>query len=289
MVFVLEARASLPVLQRWSQQWHFSHSRYYSVSSGPDVKAGILLLVQNEFLKKHRISCEFESLIAGRACWVMCSSPLGPPLYVLACHVEKFTDNMIDLVRRKREALGEQVSTSRPRPGTGLLLGDFNYTNQHCNRWDQLDGGPTVTPRRQSDLWSQRRWSTTTDPLVDMTLNEETHVRHVRQRRAQSSSSSDSDNSSSSFAPAVDDSRAKRFHGAPLDHVFGDLPCWLQLDTRITVTRALCPFEMFRNGISDHAAIVVMIKMRVSRRRTIRPPPFKPVGHKIPPVYFARF
>ena len=139
-----------------------------------------MVLIQKAFLQKHGIKHSFGSVFAGRVCWLLFESDGGPPLYILASHIERFSVDMIASVRNKRIELGNSVGLALPRPGLGIMLGDYNFVNHHCNRWAQLESGPTVLPTQRRDLWAQRQWAPNTDGLVDYTLNEETFVRHTR-------------------------------------------------------------------------------------------------------------
>ena len=130
VVILLEARASVPILLKWARQWRLSHLALCSVNAPGDTKAGILILLRKDFLTNYRIQYTFGSVFAGRVCWLMFGSPLGPPLYILVCHVERFTVSVIDAVKAQRISLGASVSHARPRPGAGLLVGDFNFVNR---------------------------------------------------------------------------------------------------------------------------------------------------------------
>ena len=225
------------------------------------------MLIQKSFIKDFNLTYSFDSIFGGRVCRTLFETPLGPPLYIIAAHIERFTIEMISIVRATRVELGEIVGRAQPRPGAGLLVGDFNFVNRNCSRLEQIENGPTIIPVEDRDLWAQRRWAATTDALVDYTLDIETHVRHTR-ARGNTSSSGSSSSSSSSCSSAVG---LKKFHGAPLDHTYADLTCWQQLHVVIAVSRVLCPFALFGSGLSDHSPISVKIGMKLSKRRNARP------------------
>ena len=76
-------------LQKWAYQWQRSHLTFLSVSASGDTTAGIIVLIRKDFLVDYRIKHTFGVIFAGRVCWLMLESPRGPPLYILACHIEK--------------------------------------------------------------------------------------------------------------------------------------------------------------------------------------------------------
>ena len=129
VVFLLEARASLPFLTKWSRQWQASHVILTSVSAAGDTKAGIMVLIQKAFLQNYGIKHTFGSVFAGRVCWVLLESDKGLPLYILASHIERFSVEMIASVRNKRIELGTTVGLALPRPGLGIILRDYNFVN----------------------------------------------------------------------------------------------------------------------------------------------------------------
>ena len=140
VVCLLEARGTLPFLQRWVRQWLTSHTIFFSTNSVGEAKAGIIILVQKHFLASYEILPLFCDIIGGRACSLLLSSPKGPLVYLLAVHSERFAERMIFAVASERKRLGVLVAAARPRAGLGILFGDFNFVGREGTRWQQLPG-----------------------------------------------------------------------------------------------------------------------------------------------------
>ena len=68
VVFLLEARGPLPILQHWARQWLASHIVFYYTNSVGEAQAGIIILVQKLFLSSCEIHPNFSNVIGGRAC-----------------------------------------------------------------------------------------------------------------------------------------------------------------------------------------------------------------------------
>ncbi len=81
-----------------------------------------MVLIQRAFLQNYGIKHTFGAVFAGRVCWVMLESGKGPPVYILASPIERFSVEIIASVRAKRIELGSAVGLARPRPGMGLMV-----------------------------------------------------------------------------------------------------------------------------------------------------------------------
>ena len=112
-------------------------------------------MIQKEFLAKFSISTVFQETIGGRAVSVLLSSPMGPPDYVVTVHAERFDANMTHLISEERKRLHDITSNATPRPGYGIIHGDFNFVGAHRIRWEGRANGIWVVPRKPSDIWGE--------------------------------------------------------------------------------------------------------------------------------------
>ncbi len=118
VVFLLEARGSLPTPQLWARQWLASHIVFYSTNSVGEAQAGIIILVQKLFLSSCEIHPNFSNVIGGRACALLLTSPKGPPLHKLAVRSERFDSGMVLSIKAVEKNLAP-LSPLRAR-GRGL-------------------------------------------------------------------------------------------------------------------------------------------------------------------------
>ena len=208
---------------------------------------------------------------------------------------------MIHMISEERKRLHDATANASPRPGYGIVHGDFNFVGAHGIRWEGRANGIWVVPRKPSDIWSQKRYEGLTAQLVDYSPTQETHLRRARPRAAHlgqpgpngglpsgrhsaaSSSSPNSSSSSSSSSSTTTSSigrglarptaaeEEKVWHGSPLDHVYIDLSCWQQVHVKVAVTRKRCPFQLHQDRVSDHAPISTVITMSIPKRRSAAP------------------
>ena len=167
IVCLLEARGTLPIIQKWMRSWRTSHLLFYSVNAADEATTGIVFMIQKVFLAKFFITPAFNEVIGGRAVSVLLSSPLGAPAYVMAIHSERFSRNMIGFVADERRRLNEATASASPRPGFGILHGDFNFCGLNGVRWEGRSEGICVVPHKQSDKWNQRRYEGASSALID--------------------------------------------------------------------------------------------------------------------------